>query len=127
VRGFPASSLIGTRAASASAEYRIPLVRRRFSAGSLPFFLQRSSVSVWGDYGSAWCPDVGADREVCDDPLLAERLSIASLGAELNVFTGVLTWDQPYRLRLGAAFPRHVSPGLRLPKRSFYLTAGLSF
>ncbi len=127
VRGFEPGSLIGIRALSASAEYRVPLLLDRLSLGVLPFFLQRSSVSLWSDYGSAWCPNAGGNRQVCTDPLFVPRESIASAGAELNVFAGLLTWDNPYRFRLGVARPFHTVPGALLPGRSFYLTSGISF
>ncbi len=48
-------------------------------------------------------------REVCNsfDPLLTKRIEIASAGAELNVNLGVLSWDSPYRFRLGVVAPTY--------------------
>jgi hypothetical protein len=68
VRGFEAGSLIGTRAVAGSAEYRLPLVMPGRGLGTLPFFLQRGSLSFFTDYGAAWCPGVLTGL-VCTQPL----------------------------------------------------------
>jgi hypothetical protein len=127
VRGFASGTLSGTRAYTVSGEYRVPLIGGRASAGVLPLFVQRSSVSLWGDMGSAWCPTASAGREACVDPFFTTHRAIGSVGAELNVIAGLLTWDVPYRFRAGVAIPTYThAVGFR-PSRSFYLTSGLSF
>src|SRR5260221_727156 len=45
VRGFPAGSVYGNRALTGTFEYRLPLALPAAGIGSLPFFLDRSSVS----------------------------------------------------------------------------------
>jgi hypothetical protein len=109
VRGFPSGTLFGTRAFTGSAEYRAPLRMVGDAPGILPFFLDRTSLTLFTDVGSAWCPNVAPGREVCNsfDPLLTRRIEIASAGAELNVNLGVLSWDSPYRFRLGVVAPTY--------------------
>jgi hypothetical protein len=109
VRGFPSGTLVGTRAFSGSAEYRMPLRLVGESPGILPFFLDRTSLTLFSDIGSAWCPSVAPGREVCNtfNPLLTQRIEIASAGAELNVNLGVLSWDSAYRFRLGVVAPTY--------------------
>jgi hypothetical protein len=109
VRGFPSGTLFGTRAYSGSAEYRIPLRMVGEAPGILPFFLDRTSLTLFGDVGSAWCPNVAPGREVCNtfSPFLTRRIEIGSAGAELNVNLGVLSWDTAYRLRLGVVSPTY--------------------
>lgn len=127
VRGFAPGTLIGTRAFAGSAEYRLPLFLTGRSPGALPFFLDRSSVTVFADYGTAWCPTAVVGREVCNRAAQTEHVDIASAGAELNLNLGVLSWDSPYRFRLGLAVP--TQNGDRFGQRSvqFYVTAGVSF
>jgi len=129
VRGFPAGTLIGTRAVTGSAEYRIPLFLTGRAPGALPFFLDRSSLSLFGDYGTAWCPDIGVGREVCNAnvALLTNRFSLASVGAELNLNLGVLSWDSPYRFRLGVAAPVHDGALFGQRAVQVYLAAGAAF
>ena len=129
VRGFQPGTLIGTRALTGSVEYRIPLLMTGGAPGPLPFFFDRSSLTLFADYGTAWCPNVKAGREVCNnsDPTLTSQLDMGSAGAELNLNLGVLSWDSPYRFRLGVAMP--TQNGDRFGQRSVqvYVTAGVSF
>jgi hypothetical protein len=129
VRGFSAGTLAGTRAITGSAEYRIPLFLTGGAPGPLPFFLDRSSLTLFGDYGSAWCPNLAADREVCNSntPLLTRRVSIASAGAELNLNLGVLSWDTPYRFRLGVVTPQHNAAYFGRQSVQVYVVSGISF
>ncbi|MGE5098919.1 MAG: hypothetical protein ACM3SX_02945, partial [Deltaproteobacteria bacterium] len=129
VRGFSAGTLAGTRAITGSAEYRIPLFLTGGAPGPLPFFLDRSSLTLFGDYGSAWCPNLAADREVCNSntPLLTRRVSIASAGAELNLNLGVLSWDTPYRFRLGVVSPQHNAAYFGRQSVQVYVVSGISF
>jgi hypothetical protein len=127
VRGFQAGTLAGVRAFTGTAEYRIPLFLIGKSPSILPFFFDRSSITLFGDYGSAWCPSVKAGRDVCNRAGQADRFAIASVGGELNLNLGVLSWDSPYRFRLGAVTPTY--DGHLFGRKSFqmYVVAGTSF
>ncbi|HEY2375509.1 MAG TPA: hypothetical protein VGH98_05995 [Gemmatimonadaceae bacterium] len=132
VRGFEPASLLGTRAVAGSAEYRLPLVMPGRGLATLPFFLQRASLSFFSDYGSAWCPGALTGL-VCTQALddrygLTQHRWIASYGAELNLSAAVLSWDSPYRFRFGVAAPYH-DDGLFVAakKVSVYFASGLSF
>jgi hypothetical protein len=127
VRGFEPATLLGVEAFAGSAEYRMPLRLDATSVGILPFFLQRSSLTFFGDYGVAWCPSTAGDREVCTDQILQRRTGISSAGAELNVDAGLLSWDVPYRFRLGAALPLLNGQAAGLPRIVWYVTSGVSF
>jgi hemolysin activation/secretion protein len=129
VRGFSPGTLAGTRAIAGSAEYRIPVFLIGGAPGPLPFFFDRSSLTLFGDYGSAWCPNIAAGREVCNSntQLQTRRVSIASAGAELNLNLGVLSWDTPYRFRLGVVSPRHNAAFFGRPAVQVYLVSGISF
>ena len=129
VRGFSSGTLLGIRAFTGSAEYRVPLLIAGGTPGPLPFFLDRSSLTVFADYGSAWCPNLRADREVCNTStrILRQHLSIASAGAELNLNLGVLTWDSPYRFRLGVAKPTYNGAYLGQASIKAYVVSGVSF
>ncbi|MFN2567027.1 MAG: hypothetical protein ABR499_18675 [Gemmatimonadaceae bacterium] len=122
VRGFPAASLEGTRAVATSLELRAPLVIPARGLRLLPFFLDRTSLSVFYDAAAAWCP-ASPDR-LCF-PAAREKRWIASAGGELNVTAAVLSWDEPYRFRLGLARP--VTRGVDAPSVSAYLAIGLAF
>jgi hypothetical protein len=132
VRGFMPASLIGTRALAGSAEYRLPLVMPGRGLGTLPIFLQRGSLTLFSDYGSAWCPGVLTGL-VCTQSLddrfqLTQRHWLGSYGAEVNLNAAVLSWDAPYRFRFGVAAPYHDdSPFVAAKKLSVYFASGLSF
>ena len=132
VRGFEPGSLVGTRAFAGSAEYRLPLVMPGRGLGTLPLFVQRSSISFFTDYGTAWCP-AATGTLVCtpndvDQFGLATHRWLGSYGAELNVSAAVLSWDAPYLFRFGVAVPYH-DDGLLVAAKSVsvYFAAGLAF
>jgi hypothetical protein len=129
VRGFESGTLIGVRAATGTAEYRIPLFLNGWAPGALPFFLDRSSLTLFGDYGIAWCPDIKAGRDVCNQPspVLTDKLDIASIGAELNLNLGVLSWDVPYRFRLGMVSPTQNRLFFQRNRVQTYIGGGVSF
>jgi hypothetical protein len=127
VRGFAPGTLFGIRAGAASLEYRVPLLLTSRGLGVLPFFFGRSSLALFGDYGTAWCPTARANREVCVDPLLTRHVDIGSVGAELNLNLGVLSWDQLYRFRLGVVTPTHNGSFFLRNNVQAYVTAGASF
>jgi hypothetical protein len=132
VRGFEAGSLVGTRAIAASAEYRLPLVMPGRGLGMLPFFIQRASLSLFSDYGSAWCPGVSTalvcTQSVEDQFQLTRHRWLGSYGAELNVTAAVLSWDAPNRFRFGIVHPYHEAGLLGATRTvSVYFASGLSF
>jgi len=129
VRGFAPGTLIGTRAFTGSAEYRVPLFLTGNAPGVLPFFIDRSSLTLFGDWGTAWCPNIVIGRDVCNQPspILTGRLKIASVGGELNLNLGVLSWDSPTHLRFGLAVPTHDRAIFARSATQFYVVAGLSF
>jgi hypothetical protein len=129
VRGFLPASTYGTHAFAGSAEYRAPLSIAHRSWGVFPAFINRTSLTVFGDYGVAWCPSSAPanSRQVCTDPALTERFAIASVGAELNLNAGVLSWDSPYRFRLGIVHPVLNGAAVGAKSVSVYLASGLSF
>ena len=126
VRGFPAASTYGTRAATASLEYRAPLVLAARGIGLLPFFLDRSSLTLFGDYGIAEC---------ARDPLYASTCApaprigrpIASAGAEVLLSAAILEWDAPQTLRFGLAAPVVGRERAGAKVVTPYLAFGLSF
>jgi hypothetical protein len=127
VRGFESGTLAGIRAFAGSAEYRIPLFLIGRAPGILPFFFDRSSLTLFGDFGTAWCPSVAIGREVCNRAGQTHRTDIASVGGELNLTLGVLSWDSPYRFRLGAVTPTYDGHLFGRPSFQVYLVTGLSF
>jgi hypothetical protein len=148
VRGFPAASLVGIRAFTASGEYRAPLTIPGRGLGTLPLFLDRTSITLFGDVGAAWCSgiyptrpapstslctrgeyDFGRTTSIGAKPFIfLEPHAIASVGAELNVSAAILSWDAPFRYRLGIAAPvlgRTLVDGEQ--KISSYFAVGVSF
>jgi hemolysin activation/secretion protein len=127
VRGFAAGSVIGTRAFTGTLEYRMPLWLLGGSPGILPFFFDRSSLTLFGDYGSAWCPSISTTTEVCNRTDQDRRIRIGSAGAEINLNLGVLSWDSPYRFRLGIAHPMQNGNLFARQSVQVYLVSGASF
>ncbi len=138
VRGFPEATLNGIRAFQGSAEYRAPFRLPGRGVGTLPLFLDRMSVTLFGDAGSAWCPGVYAARSapatsLCTSTDVAfadvpqEPDVIASAGGELNFTAAVLSWDDPIWWRIGYAFPLVAPAGIKKPNPGAYLTIGVSF
>jgi hypothetical protein len=138
VRGFPGATLNGIRAFQGSAEYRAPFRLPGRGVGTLPVFLDRMSLSLFGDAASAWCPGTFAARsapatslctatdvQFADVPLDADI--IASAGGELNFTATFGTWDHPILWRLGYAVPLVAPTGIRKPGPGAYLTIGASF
>jgi hypothetical protein len=122
VRGFAAASLEGSRAAATSLEYRAPLLIPGRGLALLPFFVDRTSLSFFYDAAAAWCP---ASLATFCHPAGRDRRWIASVGAELNLAAAVLSWDVPYRFRLGVAHP--VTRAVDAPDLSPYFAVGLAF
>lgn len=127
LRGMEPGVQRGTRAISASVEYRAPLALLTRSPFRLPLFTDKVSINVFADAGRAWCPAgvrilFGAD--VCDRRAGMDGW-LASAGAELAVDLAV-PYDVPYRLRLGVGAPFASPPGIT-QRGSGYLTLGNYF
>jgi hypothetical protein len=125
VRGFPEASQQGIRAVTASAEYRAPLVLAARGTRFLPVFLDRTSLSLFADAGSAWCPRELPRSDACGAEDTRRRW-LASAGAELNLL-GALQYDAPVLLRLGAAAPVLDNAIAPVPRVTGYVTLGLAF
>ena len=97
------------------------------SPGILPFFFDRSSLTFFGDYGTAWCPTVSTTFEVCNQAGLDRRIDIGSVGGEINLNLGVLSWDTPYRFRFGLVAPMQNGTFFRRPSLQAYVVSGVSF
>lgn len=128
VRGFPVGALRGVRAATGALEYRVPAIRGGRGVGLLPVFFDRSSVTLFGDAGSAWCAAElsSAEAGVCG-PGSTSREWLGSAGAEINLDAAVLAYDAIYRIRLGAAVPVRDRRELATQPVTGYVTLGLSF
>jgi hypothetical protein len=93
VRGYSSTALIGRRAATLTAEYRVPFALIGQSFGHLPLGADKLSLAVFGDVGDAW--NAGAR---------ARLHRLRSFGAEL-VADMTISYDLPLRIRLGVAQP----------------------
>ena len=93
VRGYAGGVLSGRRAATLTAEYRMPLALLGHVIGHLPIGADKLAFAVFGDVGDAW--DVG-ER--------ARLNRLRSVGAEL-IGDVTVNYDVPLRLRLGVAQP----------------------
>ncbi len=100
VRGYPAGTLTGTQAYSATLEYRYPagIIDRGIS--TLPFYLDKISLFPFIDFGS----DI--------------HKSLTSTGIELNLDT-YIGYLFPFRFTIGYAYAYN-----RYPASSFYFLLG---
>lgn len=106
VRGYRGDALVNRRAATGTAELRIPLALVGRSLGHLPLGADKVSLRPFVDAGDAWGP--------------GQRAHLArlwSVGAELALDLSV-NYDVPLALRLGLAEPMTVPPagGARRPQ-----------
>ena len=124
VRGYPPEAVIGIRALATSLEYRAPLALAGRGIRLLPVFFDRTSISLFGDAGAAWCPSVDASRFFCG-PTNATQRWLISAGGELNLDAALFQYDAPYRFRLGIATPL-ANRDLATSRTSVYFTMGLS-
>jgi hypothetical protein len=123
VRGFAAGAETGVNAASASAEYRIPLIAPSRSLGLFPFFLDRASLALFSDAARASCP---VNATPACSALSSDGPTLASIGAELNL-DSALQFDVPYRFRFGVAHPVHGAGYAGASTVTAYATLGLGF
>ncbi|HEY8468445.1 MAG TPA: hypothetical protein VIL18_02325, partial [Longimicrobiales bacterium] len=122
VRGFPEGVRAGTRAWSASIEYRLPIALIGRGAGLRPFYLDRLSASLFADAGDAWCTAEEEARNRLCAAGAGTSAPLVSAGAELGLDI-TLFFGTPSRLRAGVAFP------LKGPRDTpaYYLRVGHSF
>lgn len=125
VRGFSPSAERGIRAFAGSIEYRFPIAAPGRGIGWIPLFLDRVSGDLFSDAGRAYCPAAAvATAEACDQKDVGNPW-MASVGAELNLDTGIQR-DFPFRFRLGVA-QQVARAGLGGKSPSIFVTAGSSF
>jgi hypothetical protein len=93
VRGYPAGTLHGRRAATFTAEYRMPLALVGRLLGHLPIGADKFAFSLFGDLGDTWNPG---------QPARLHRLR--SVGVEL-VGDLTVSYDLPLSVRVGVAQP----------------------
>jgi hypothetical protein len=118
VRGFPVGVESGTHIVAGSVEYRVPFTRDQHGFGLWPVFLDRTSLSVFGDAGSA-SGGFGMAGSIASN-------WIASAGAELGINLAV-PYDAPYLLRIGVAAPVVNHSGLDVSSPSVYVRLGFAF
>ena len=59
--------------------------------------------------------------------MFTDKLNLSSVGAELNLTIGLLSWDVPYRFRLGLAAPMANRDTFGRQTLQMYLIGGMSF
>jgi hypothetical protein len=126
VRGYPVGTEGGTRAYAGTVEYRAPLFAPSRGFRFIPIFVDRVSMTLFGETGRAYCP---ADADTVDGVCSAANIgnpAMTSAGAELNVDTG-LQLDLQARFRFGVAFPLANRELLGASRAQLYATFGSSF
>jgi hypothetical protein len=126
VRGYPAGAEAGIRAYAGSVEYRAPLSAPSRGFRFLPIFIDKTSLTLFGDMGRAYCPaSATPDTGICrsgDD----SNPVMHSVGAEVNIDTGIQL-DFQARIRIGVAFPLSDADRFSRKGGQFYGTFGMSF
>jgi hypothetical protein len=126
VRGYPISAERGIRAYSAALEYRAPLGAPSRGFRFIPIFIDKTSLTLFGETGRAFCPaGAPASGTVCGASN-ATNPAMTSAGAELNIDSG-LQLDVAARIRLGVAFPLRNRVLLKASTAQLYGTFGASF
>jgi hypothetical protein len=127
VRGYPVSSETGIRAYTATVEYRAPLTAPSQGFRFIPVFIDKTSLTLFGETGRAYCPAsaVNAGSGICDSFEVGNPV-MSSAGAELNIDTGIQL-DVDARVRLGIAFPLANREELFARSAQVYATFGASF
>jgi Tol biopolymer transport system component len=109
VRGFGADARVGTRAWTATVEYRFPLALVGRGYRLWPLYLDRVSGAAFLDAGDAWCTP--EQRSVFTGCGGEEVAPLVGAGGELIVDMKAILW---LRLRAGIGFPIHgAAPGSR--------------
>jgi Tol biopolymer transport system component len=105
LRGFESGARSGTRAWTASAEYRFPLALVSRSLAPLRVFVDRLGGTLFVDAGDAWCAPGEVTRwgAVCGSA--TPRIPLLSAGGELVVFASF--WEIRLPVRVGVGIPLH--------------------
>ncbi len=126
VRGYPVSAEGGIRAYSGAIEYRAPLAAPSRGFRFIPVFIDKTSLTLFGEAGRAFCPaSAVTPNGVCRAVDVANPV-MRSTGVELNIDTG-LQLDLQARMRLGVAFPLANREQLSASRAQAYFTFGASF
>jgi hypothetical protein len=126
VRGYPVSAEGGIRAYSAAIEYRAPLAAPSRGFRFIPVFIDKTSLTLFGETGRAFCPASAVTTSgVCRASDVGNPV-MQSVGAELNIDTG-LQLDLQARMRLGLAFPIANRDQVGASRAQAYFTFGSSF
>lgn len=125
VRGFRSGTLSGSRALSVSAELRAPLFAPSRGYRLIPVFFDRSSIALFADGASAWCPEGGSRLFVCRGRM-PDRRAIISTGLEASLDAAAIDVDYPYHLRIGVAVPV-ARRELASSRATAYFTLGTDF
>jgi hypothetical protein len=126
VRGYPVSAEGGIRAYSGAIEYRAPLVAPSRGVRFIPVFIDKTSLTLFGEAGRAFCPASAVTTNgVCRAQDVGNPV-MRSAGAELNIDTG-LQLDLQARMRLGVAFPLANRAQVGASRAQAYFTFGASF
>jgi hypothetical protein len=126
VRGYPVSAERGIRAYSGTIEYRAPLVAPSRGFRFIPVFIDKTSLTLFGETGRAFCPaNAVTTNGVCRASDVGNPV-MTSAGAEFNIDTG-LQLDLQARMRLGLAFPLANRKQVGASKAQAYFTFGTSF
>lgn len=124
VRGFEGSAQLGVRAASGSAEYRMPISLVDRGVGLFPVFFRSVSAVGFADAGAAWCDRFVEASWICSDSIPVRRFMV-SVGGEIAMDVA-LQYDTRYRFRVGVARPVR---GVEYASRAttFYVSLGTAF
>jgi hypothetical protein len=127
VRGYPVSAEEGIRAYAATVEYRVPLAAPSRGFRFVPIFIDKTSLTLFGETGRAYCTANAAasSKGVCYQSAVGNP-AMTSAGAELNLDTGIRL-DIPARVRFGVAFPLANREELRANGAQWYGSFGASF
>ena len=115
VRGYLPGDLRGRRAITGTAELRWPVALVGQSLGHLPGGLDRLWVSFFADAGDAWDPTEGPHPS-----------HLIGLGAEAVADLRV-SYDLPFRARVGVAYPAGTMPLSRALGLRAYAALGADF
>ena len=125
VRGYPVGAEGGIRAYTATAEYRLPLVAPSRGFRFIPVFVDKTSLSLFGETGRAFCPSDAVGTGVCRSQDIGAP-QMTSLGAELNIDSSVQL-EFNARFRFGVAVPLANRVELGAAAAQLYGTVGASF
>jgi len=126
VRGYPVSAEGGIRAYSAAIEYRVPLAAPSRGFRFIPVFIDKTSLTLFGETGRAFCPANAVTTTGVCRPQDVANPAMRSAGVELNIDTG-LQLDLATRMRMGLAFPLANRQQLSASRAQAYFTFGASF